>query len=62
MDKTEWLSGRADDPFGSKQISVVNAPMNLEPLKRVEAHGNYEAACRLRAKIGAAFSFATGVA
>ncbi|MEM0948376.1 MAG: integrase arm-type DNA-binding domain-containing protein [Pseudomonadota bacterium] len=58
MDKTEWLLGMANEAFGSKPITDVNAPMILECLKRVEAKGNYETARRLRAKIGAVFRFA----
>lgn len=58
LTKQEWLLGLAMGDIGSIPISEISAIEILEPLRRIEARGNYETARRTRAVIGQVFRYA----
>ena len=58
MTKKRWLLDLARSDIGKRPISEITAADILEPLRKVEAVGNYETARRLRSTIGQVFRYA----
>lgn len=56
--KVEWLLGLARPVIGARPITELTAPEILAVLRKVEARGCLETACRLRGTIGEVFRFA----
>jgi len=62
ISKTKWLLDFAYPVLGDHPIDEIGSPMVLKVLRKVEARGRYETACRLRSTIGRVFrhAIATG--
>lgn len=60
--KKEWLLEMANAAFGDRPITAITAAEILEPLRDVEAKGNYETAKRLRSTVGQVFRYAIATA
>ncbi|MER8459021.1 integrase arm-type DNA-binding domain-containing protein [Mesorhizobium sp. M1300] len=58
LTKKKWLIGIAATSLGKLPISEITAGQILIPLRKVEGHGNYETARRLRAVISQVFRYA----
>lgn len=62
LGKKRWLLSLALPDIGNRPIAEITAAEILVPLRRVEAHGNYETARRLRAVIGQVCRYAIATA
>jgi integrase len=62
LSKKKWLVSLAQPDIGKRPIREITASEILVPLRKVEAHGNYETARRLRAMIGQVFRYAIATA
>jgi hypothetical protein len=62
ISKTKWLFDFAYPVLGDHAIDKIDSPMVLKVLRKVEARGRYETACRRRSTIGRVFrhAIATG--
>src|SRR3546814_4570573 len=60
--KKRWLLDMAKAHLGARPIAEISAAEILVPLRQVEARGNYETACKLRATIGQVFRYAIATA
>jgi len=62
ISKTKWLLGFAYPILGDHPIDEIDSPLVLKALRKVEARGRYETACRRRSTIGRVFrhAIATG--
>ncbi|MGH6861857.1 MAG: tyrosine-type recombinase/integrase, partial [Phyllobacterium sp.] len=58
MIKKRWLLDLARPDLGNQPITEITAADVLEPLRKIEALGNYETARRTRSTIGQVFRFA----
>ena len=58
ISKTKWLLDFAYPILGDHPINEIDSPMVLRALRKVEARGRYETACRLRSTIGRVFRYA----
>ncbi|WP_043062231.1 tyrosine-type recombinase/integrase [Brucella anthropi] len=58
MIKKRWLLGLIRPAIGSRPIAEITAAEVLEPLRAVEAEGNYETARRMRSTAGQVFRYA----
>ncbi len=58
MIKKRWVLSLARPDLGKRPISEITAADILEPLRKIEAVGNYETARRMRSTIGQVFRFA----
>jgi integrase len=58
LDKRRWLLNFAYPHVGDRRISEITAPELLAVLRRVEAHGRYESARRLRSTCSVVFRYA----
>jgi integrase len=58
ISKTKWLLDFAYPILGDHPIDEIDSPMVLRALRKVEARGRYETACRLRSTIGRVFRYA----
>lgn len=62
MTKKRWLLGLVSSSIGNRPISEISAADVLEPLRAVEADGNYETARRVRSAVGQVFRYAIATA
>ncbi|MPZ36425.1 MAG: tyrosine-type recombinase/integrase [Rhodospirillales bacterium] len=58
ISKTKWLLGFAYPILGDHPIDEIDSPLVLKALRKVEARGRYETACRLRSMISRVFRYA----
>lgn len=58
MAKKQWLIGLVSSAIGSRPIAEITAAEILEPLRAIEAEGNYETARRARSTVGQVFRYA----
>lgn len=56
--KNDWLLGHARPFVGKRSMRDIAAPELLEVLQKVEAHGKYETANRLRGTLSSLFRYA----
>ncbi|MFI3905409.1 tyrosine-type recombinase/integrase [Ochrobactrum sp. S1502_03] len=62
MTKKRWLLSLVSSSIGNRPISEISAADVLEPLRAVEAEGNYETARRIRSTVGQVFRYAIATA
>lgn len=60
--KKRWLLGLVRPSLGNHPITEITAAEILEPLREVEAAGNYETARRMRSTVGQVFRYAIATA
>lgn len=58
IEKNDWLLGHARPFVGKRSMRDIAAPELLEVLQKVEAHGKYETANRLRGTLSSLFRYA----
>jgi len=58
LKKLRWLLDLAYPSIGDRRVAEITAPELLSVLRKVEARGKYETACRLRNTCGMVFRYA----
>src|SRR5262249_24161832 len=58
LKKLRWLLDLAYPSIGERRVAEITAPELLSVLRKVEARGKYETACRLRSTCGMVFRYA----